>query len=291
MNFPHELITSPKFRVQRAMFGALASAALAALSGLMPASAAAQDTSIVVSSTTSTEQSGLFGFLLPQFTKSSGIAVKVVALGTGQALDVGRRGDADVVFVHDQTAEEKFVAEGAGVERVAVMYNDFVLVGPADDPAKAAGKDIVAGLKAVHTAKAAFVSRGDKSGTHAAELRYWKQASLDPAGEKAAWYRDTGSGMGPALNTAAAMNAYLLADRGTWLSFKNRQNLKIIVEGDSKLFNQYGVILVNPKKHPHVKAVAGQKFIDWLVSAEGQGTIAAYKIGGEQLFFPNAVKK
>ncbi len=291
MNFPHELITSPKFRVQRAMFGALASAALAVLSGLMPASAAAQDTSIVVSSTTSTEQSGLFGFLLPQFTKSSGIAVKVVALGTGQALDVGRRGDADVVFVHDQTAEEKFVAEGAGVERVAVMYNDFVLVGPADDPAKAAGKDIVAGLKAVHAAKAAFVSRGDKSGTHAAELRYWKQASLDPAGEKAAWYRDTGSGMGPALNTAAAMNAYLLADRGTWLSFKNRQNLKIIVEGDSKLFNQYGVILVNPKKHPHVKAVAGQKFIDWLVSAEGQGTIAAYKIGGEQLFFPNAVKK
>ena len=291
MNFPHELITSPKFRVQRAMFGALASAALAVLSGLMPASAAAQDTSIVVSSTTSTEQSGLFGFLLPQFTKSSGIAVKVVALGTGQALDVGRRGDADVVFVHDQTAEEKFVAEGAGVERVAVMYNDFVLVGPADDPAKAAGKDIVAGLKAVHAAKAAFVSRGDKSGTHAAELRYWKQASLDPAGEKAAWYRDTGSGMGPALNTAAAMNAYLLADRGTWLSFKNRQNLKIIVEGDSKLFNQYGMILVNPKKHPHVKAVAGQKFIDWLVSAEGQGTIAAYKIGGEQLFFPNAVKK
>jgi len=291
VNFPHELMTSPKFRVQRAMFGALASAALAALSGLMPASAAAQDTSIVVSSTTSTEQSGLFGFLLPQFTKSSGIAVKVVALGTGQALDVGRRGDADVVFVHDQTAEEKFVAEGAGVERVAVMYNDFVLVGPADDPAKAAGKDIVAGLKAVHAAKAAFVSRGDKSGTHAAELRYWKQASLDPAGEKAAWYRDTGSGMGPALNTAAAMNAYLLADRGTWLSFKNRQNLKIIVEGDSKLFNQYGMILVNPKKHPHVKAVAGQKFIDWLVSAEGQGTIAAYKIGGEQLFFPNAVKK
>ena len=291
MNFPHELIASSKFRAQRALFGAFASAALAALSGLTASSAVAQDSSIVVSSTTSTEQSGLFGFLLPQFTKSSGIAVKVVALGTGQALDVGRRGDADVVFVHDQPAEEKFVAEGAGVERVAVMYNDFVLVGPADDPAKAAGKDIVAGLKAVYAAKAAFVSRGDKSGTHAAELRYWKQASLDPAGEKAAWYRDTGSGMGPALNTAAAMNAYLLADRGTWLSFKNRQNLKIIVEGDSKLFNQYGVILVNPKKHPHVKAVAGQKFIDWLVSAEGQGTIAAYKIGGEQLFFPNAVKK
>ena len=253
--------------------------------------ASAQDTSITVSSTTSTDQSGLFGHLLPQFQKAAGITVKVVALGTGQALDVGRRGDADVVFVHDQVAEEKFVAEGAGVERVAVMYNDFVLIGPANDPAKALGKDIVAGLKAVYNAKAAFVSRGDKSGTHAAELRYWKQASLDPATEKQSWYRDTGSGMGPALNTAAAMNAYILADRGTWLSFKNRQSLKILVEGDAKLFNQYGVILVNPKKHPHVKAVAGQKFIDWLVSNEGQGVIASYKIGGEQLFFPNAAKK
>ena len=253
--------------------------------------ASAQDTSITVSSTTSTDQSGLFGHLLPQFQKAAGITVKVVALGTGQALDVGRRGDADVVFVHDQVAEEKFVAEGAGVERVAVMYNDFVLIGPANDPAKALGKDIVAGLKAVYNAKAAFVSRGDKSGTHAAELRYWKQASLDPATEKQSWYRDTGSGMGPALNTAAAMNAYILADRGTWLSFKNRQSLKIVVEGDAKLFNQYGVILVNPKKHPHVKAVAGQKFIDWLVSNEGQGVIASYKIGGEQLFFPNAAKK
>jgi tungstate transport system substrate-binding protein len=251
----------------------------------------AQDTSITVSSTTSTDQSGLFGYLLPQFLKATGIQVKVVALGTGQALDVGRRGDADVVFVHDQPAEEKFVAEGAGVERVAVMYNDFVLIGPANDPAKALGKDIVAGLKAVYGAKAPFVSRGDKSGTHAAELRYWKQAGLDPATEKQSWYRDTGSGMGPALNTAAAMNAYILADRGTWLSFKNRQSLKIVVEGDAKLFNQYGVILVNPKKHAHVKAVAGQKFIDWLVSAEGQGVIASYKIGGEQLFFPNATKK
>jgi len=251
----------------------------------------AQDTSITVSSTTSTDQSGLFGYLLPQFLKATGIQVKVVALGTGQALDVGRRGDADVVFVHDQPAEEKFVAEGAGVERVAVMYNDFVLIGPANDPAKALGKDIVAGLKAVYGAKAPFVSRGDKSGTHAAELRYWKQASLDPASEKQSWYRDTGSGMGPALNTAAAMNAYILADRGTWLSFKNRQSLKIVVEGDAKLFNQYGVILVNPKKHAHVKAVAGQKFVDWLVSAEGQGVIASYKIGGEQLFFPNATKK
>ncbi len=261
------------------------------LAALAPITVFAQETTITVASTTSTEQSGLFGYLLPQAQKSTGVAVKVVALGTGQALDVGRRGDADVVFVHDKVAEEKFIAEGSGVERIGVMYNDFVLVGPADDPAKAAGKDIVAGLKAVYTQKSAFVSRGDKSGTHAAELRYWKMASLDPATEKQAWYRDTGSGMGPALNTAAAMNAYILADRGTWLSFKNRQNLKIIVEGDVKLFNQYGVILVNPKKHPNVKAEAGQKFINWLVSAEGQATIAGYKIGGEQLFFPNATKK
>ncbi len=275
--------------VRRALCSAMASLAVAVLA--LPAIAPAQDNTITVSSTTSTEQSGLFGFLLPQFEKASGIKVKVVALGTGQALDVGRRGDADVVFVHDQAAEEKFVAEGAGVERIAVMYNDFVLVGPMDDPARAAGRDIVAGLKAVYAAKSPFVSRGDRSGTHAAELRYWKQAALDPAGEKAAWYRDTGSGMGPALNTAAAMNAYLLADRGTWLSFKNRQNLKVLVEGDSKLFNQYGVILVNPKRHAHVKVVAGQKFIDWLVSADGQAAIAAHKIGGEQLFFPNAVKR
>ena len=265
---------------------ALVNVTLAALSGCLHA----QGTVITVSSTTSTEQSGLFGFLLPQFQKAAGITVKVVALGTGQALDVGRRGDADVVFVHDQAAEEKFVADGAGVERIAVMYNDFVLVGPDDDPAKAAGKDIVAGLKAVYAAKATFVSRGDKSGTHAAELRYWAQAGVNPATGTQRWYRDTGSGMGPALNTAAAMNAYILADRGTWLAFKNRQNLKIIVQGDTRLFNQYGVILVNPKQHPHVKAQAGQKFIDWLVGAEGQSTIAAYKIGGEQLFFPNARK-
>ena len=271
----------------------LQSVTIAAVSvslGTLSASVQAQDTTITVSSTTSTEQSGLFGFLLPQFQKATGITVKVVALGTGQALDVGRRGDADVVFVHDQPAEEKFVAEGAGVERIAVMYNDFVLIGPSDDPANAAGKDIKAGLKAVYAGKLPFVSRGDKSGTHGAELRYWKQASLDPAGEKLNWYRDTGSGMGPALNTAAAINAYILADRGTWLAFKNRQKLKVIVEGDSKLFNQYGVILVNPKKHPQVKVAAGQKFIDWLVSAEGQGVIAAYKIGGEQLFYPNARK-
>ena len=254
-------------------------------------SVARADATLTVASTTSTEQSGLFGYLLLPFQKASGISVKIVALGPGQALDVGRRGDADVVFVHDQVAEEKFVAEGAGAGRINVMYNDFVLIGPTDDPAKAAGKDIVSGLRAVYASRKAFVSRGDNSGTHAAELRYWKMAGLDPALEKQTWYRDTGSGMGPALNTAAAMNAYVLADRGTWLSFKNRQNLKIIVEGDAKLFNQYGVILVNPKKHPHVKAEAGQKFINWLVSSEGQATIAGYKIGGEQLFFPNAVNR
>ncbi len=252
--------------------------------------ARAQTASITVASTTSTEQSGLFRHILPLFKRASGIDVKIVALGTGQALDVGRRGDADVVFVHDQAAEEKFVADGFGVRRIPVMYNDFVLIGPGDDPAKSAGKDIVAGFKAVYNAKSAFVSRGDKSGTHAAELRYWKQTALDPATEKASWYRETGSGMGPALNTAAAMNAYILADRGTWLSFKNRQNLKIVVEGDTKLFNQYGVMLVNPAKHAHVKRDAGQKFIDWLVSAEGQAAIAHYKIAGEQLFFPNATK-
>lgn len=252
--------------------------------------ACAQDKTITVASTTSTEQSGLFGFLLPQFQKTTGVVAKVVALGTGQALDVGRRGDADVVFVHDQSAEEKFVAEGSGVERVPVMYNDFVLIGPADDPAKASGRDIVAGLMAVYSSNASFVSRGDRSGTHAAELRYWQLASRNPAAERPKWYRDTGSGMGPALNIAAAMNAYILADRGTWLAFKNRQNLKIVVEGDSKLFNQYGVVLVNPKQHPHVKARAGQKFIDWLVSPEGQAMIASYRVGGEQLFFPNARK-
>jgi tungstate transport system substrate-binding protein len=253
-------------------------------------STAAQAESITVASTTSTEQSGLFGAILPLFKKASGIEVKVVALGTGQALDVGRRGDADVVFVHDQAAEEKFVADGFGVKRFPVMYNDFVLIGPADDPANARGKDIVAGLKAIYERKSIFVSRGDKSGTHAAELRFWRQASLDPSAEKPSWYRDTGSGMGPALNTAAAMNAYVLADRGTWLSFRNRQRLTLLVEGDARLFNQYGVMLVNPAKHVHVKKDAGQKFIDWLLGVEGQAAIANYKINGEQLFFPNAGK-
>ena len=264
---------------------ALALAASAAFA--LPAHA--QDKSIVVASTTSTEQSGLFGHILPTFTKKTGIAVKVVALGTGQALDVGRRGDADVVFVHDRAAEDKFVTEGFGVDRRDVMYNDFVLIGPKSDPAKVAGgKDVAAALKAVAAAKAPFVSRGDKSGTHAAELRYFKDAGVDPNEGKGTWYRETGSGMGPALNTASSMNAYILADRGTWLSFKNRGELGIVVEGDRKMFNPYGVILVNPAKHAHVKQVEGRAFMDWLVSAEGQAAIASYKVGGEQLFFPDA---
>ena len=258
---------------------------------LAAGSALAQDKFIVGASTTSTEQSGLFGHILPQFEAASGVKVKVVALGTGQALDTARRGDADVVFVHDQAAEEKFVAEGYGVERLAVMYNDFVLVGPKGDPASAAGgSDIVEALKKVFAAEAPFVSRGDKSGTHAAELRLWKMADIDIAVRKGAWYRDSGSGMGPALNMAASLNAYILADRGTWLAFKNRQDLQIAVEVDKRLFNQYGVILVNPAKHPHVKREMGQQFIGWIVSPQGQAAIASYQIGGEQLFFPNAGK-
>ena len=265
----------------------LLAAAFAMVAFALPLSA--QDKSIVVASTTSTEQSGLFGHILPTFTKKTGIAVKVVALGTGQALDIGRRGDADVVFVHDRAAEDKFVTEGFGVDRRDVMYNDFVLIGPKSDPAKVAGgKDVAAALKAVAAAKAPFVSRGDKSGTHAAELRYWKDAGIDIAADKGPWYKETGSGMGPALNTASSMNAYVLADRGTWLSFKNRGDLAILVQGDPRLFNQYGVILVNPAKYPHVKKAEGQAFIDWLVSSEGQQSIASYKIEGEQLFFPNA---
>ena len=265
--------------------------ALAAASVLAATASHAEERFITVASTTSTEQSGLFGHLLPIFEKLSGIKVRVVALGTGQALDLARRGDADVVFVHDKPAEEKFVAEGFGVKRQEVMYNDFVVIGPKADPAKAAGRDILEGLRRIEAAKAPFVSRGDKSGTHAAELRYWKAAGVDldrARANNSAWYRDTGSGMGPALNTAASMNAYILADRGTWLSFKNRAELGIVVEGDNKLFNQYGVILVNPAKHPHVKQAAGQQFINLILSATGQKAIAGYKIGGEQLFFPNA---
>ncbi len=243
---------------------------------------------ITVASTTSTEQSGLFAHLLPIFEQETGIKVRVVALGTGQALDTARRGDADVVFVHDKAAEEKFIAEGFGVERKEVMYNDFILIGPKTDPAQVAGKDILQGFRQIAEKRPPFVSRGDKSGTHAAELRYWKAAGVDLEQIKGPWYRDTGSGMGPALNTASSMNAYILADRGTWLAFKNRADLTILVEGDTRLFNQYGVILVNPAKHPHVRKEDGQRFIDWLVSPSGQKAIAAYRIGGEQLFFPNA---
>jgi len=255
--------------------------------------ASAQDMSIVMASTTSTEQSGLFPYLLPEFKKARGIDVRVVAVGTGQALDIGRRGDADVLFVHDQAAEEKFVADGHGLARRPVMYNDFVLVGPATDPAGVRGRDIVAALAKLAASNAAFVSRADKSGTHAAELRYWKAAGIDdPSALKAAGkpldYRACGCGMGPALNIAASTDAYVLADRGTWLAFKNRAQLNILVEGDKRLFNQYGVIVVNPAKHPHTKTALAQAFSDWVVSPEGQATIAAYKIGGEQLFFPNA---
>jgi tungstate transport system substrate-binding protein len=258
------------------------------LCALVAGPASAQERSITVASTTSTEQSGLFGHLLPRFTQKTGIAVKVVALGTGQALDVGRRGDADVVFVHDREAEEKFVAEGFGVKRTEVMYNDFVIVGPKADPARTAGKDVVEALRRIAAAKAPFVSRGDRSGTHAAELRYWMEAGVDLATVRGPWYREIGQGMGPALNTASASNAYVLADRGTWLSFKNRADLAVMVEGDRRLFNQYGAILVNPARHPHVKAAEGQSFVHWLVSPEGQKAITDYRIGGEQLFFPNA---
>ena len=262
---------------------------VALLAGLLAFAAQAQDKFITVASTTSTEQSGLFGFLLPVFEKKTGIQVHVVALGTGQALDLARRGDADVVFVHAKAAEEKFLAEGQGVKRYPVMYNDFVLIGPKSDPAKiAGGKDILAALHKIQAAQAPFVSRGDRSGTHMAELTLWKEAGIDIKKGKGPWYRDTGQGMGPALNTAASMNAYLLADRGTWLSFKNRGDLTILVEGDKRLFNQYGVMLVNPAKHPTVKSELGQIFIDWLVSPEGQKVIADYKIGGEQLFYPDA---
>lgn len=256
---------------------------------LTGSAAQAQEKFIVVSSTTSTEQSGLFKHLLPKFESRTGIQVRVVALGTGQALDQARRGDADVVFVHDPAAEQKFVAEGFGVKRYEVMYNDFVLIGPKKDPAKVRGtKDVLEALRRIDAAKTPFVSRGDRSGTHAAELRLWKQAGIDLDKAKGPWYRDTGSGMGPALNTAASMSAYIIADRGTWLSFKNRADLGIVLEGDKRLFNQYGVILVNPAKHPHTKKEWGQTFIDWLISREGQQAIADYKIDGEQLFFPNA---
>src|SRR5215210_2893345 len=257
------------------------------LLALSPSPAQAQRT-ITVASTTSTEQSGLFKHLLPKFTGSTGVEVRVVALGTGQALDIGRRGDADVVFVHDKEAEEKFVADGFGVTRQEVMYNDFVLIDPKCDPAGAVGKDIQVALRRIAAVKAPFVSRGDRSGTHAAELRFWRDAGLDLAAIKGDWYKEIGQGMGPALNTASAASAYLISDRGTWLAFKNRGDLAILVEGDERMFNQYGVMLVNPARHPQVKAADGQRFVDWLLSGEGQNTIAEYRIDREQLFFPNA---
>jgi len=270
-------------KTRRLVLGALALCAVAV-------GAQAQDRFIVMASTTSTEQSGLFGHLLPRFRQATGIDVRVVAVGTGQALDTGRRGDADLVFVHDTVAEEKFVAEGFAMKRLPVMYNDFVLAGPAGDPAQARGSDISAALARLARAGAPFVSRGDKSGTHAAELRLWKNAGIDLAAARPAGYRECGCGMGPALNMASSLDAYVLADRGTWLSFRNRGALKILVEGDRTLFNQYGVMVVNPARHPHVKAALAQAFVDWIVSPAGQAAIADYKVGGEQLFFPNAAK-
>ncbi len=267
-------------------------AALSAACFAFAAPVAAQDNkSIVVASTTSTEQSGLFGHLLPAFKKDKGIDVRVVAVGTGQALDMGRRGDADVVFVHDTAAEEKFVAEGFGAKRFPVMYNDFILIGPKADPAGVKGSDITAALAKLGASTQGFISRGDKSGTHAAELRYWKAANINVAAAKPAGYKECGCGMGPALNLAAQSNGYVLADRGTWLSFKNRADLAVLVQGDKRLFNQYGVMLVNPEKHPHVKKDLGQTFVDWVVSPQGQAAIESYKIDGEQLFFANANSK
>ena len=266
-------------------------AAVSVTSGTITASSAfAQDKFIVVASTTSTEDSGLFRYLLPLFKAKTGIEVRVVAQGTGQALATARKGDADVVLVHDKVAEMKFAQEGFGLDRREVMYNDFVIVGPKADPAKISGsKEVIESLKRIAASQSPFASRGDKSGTHAAELRYWKQAEIDPQTGKGTWYRETGSGMGPTLNTASAMGAYAFTDRGTWLSFKNRGDLGIAVEGDTKLFNQYGIMLVNPAKHAHVKKELGQMFIDWMTSTEGQAAIASYKIEGQQLFFPNYV--
>jgi tungstate transport system substrate-binding protein len=269
-------------RIRALIFAFIALATTASIPTL------AQDKSIVVASTTSTQASGLFGHILPLFKAKTGIDVKVVAQGTGQALDTGRRGDADVVFVHAKPAEEKFLAEGQGVKRYPVMYNDFILVGPKSDPAGVGTKDIVAALKTIKDKNAAFISRGDRSGTHQAELNLWKIAGINIQAEKGPWYKDIGQGMGAALNMASATDAYVLSDRGTWLSLKNKDDLVVVVEGDKRLFNQYGVMLVNPEKHPAVKKDLGQQFIDWLISPEGQKAIADYKINSQQLFYPNA---
>jgi tungstate transport system substrate-binding protein len=254
----------------------------------LSAQARAEDQSIVVASTTSTQDSGLFGYLLPIVKEKTGVDVKVLAQGTGQALDTARRGDADVAFVHAKSAEEKFLAEGFGVKRYPVMYNDFVLIGPKDDPAGIKGKDVSTALQTIRIKAAPFVSRGDRSGTHIAELKLWKESGIDIEKDRGAWYKEIGQGMGAALNMASASNAYVLSDRGTWLAFQNRGDLAVLVEGDKRLFNQYGVMLVNPAKHPTIKKEAGQRFIDWLISPEGQSAIAGYKIDGQQLFYPNA---
>jgi len=266
---------------------ALVALALGAVMAATPA--LAQDKSIVVASTTSTQDSGLFEYLLPLFKKKTGITVKVVAQGTGQALDTGRRGDADVVFAHAKSAEEKFLAEGQGVQRFPVMYNDFVLIGPKSDPAGIKGmKDVARAFQTIKEKQASFISRGDRSGTHIAELKLWKDAGIDIGKDKGHWYKSIGQGMGAALNIANASNAYVLSDRGTWIHFKNKGDLQILVEGDKRMFNQYGVMLVNPAKHPKVQKDLGQRFIDYLISPEGQKDIANYKIDGEQLFYPNA---
>ena len=287
MNKPAALACATRpSTIRRAITILAAITSVAGLLGVPLPAAAHGSPTLVMASTTSTEQSGLFAHLLPAFKKAQGIDLKVVALGTGQALDMGRRGDADVLFVHDTAAEEKMVREGFAVKRYPVMYNDFVLIGPAADPAQVRGKDVVAAFKKLAAAYAATVSRGDKSGTHAAELRFWDEAGL--ASNKGSGLRECGCGMGPALNMAAASGAYVLADRGTWLNFKNRADLTILVQGDARMFNPYGVMVVNPAKHPHVKVQEAQKFVDWVISPAGQSTIAAYKINGEQLFFPNA---
>jgi len=275
--------------MRKLLVGFLALSVVAAFSNVSAQKVSAQERFITVASTTSTEQSGLFEYLLPRFAEKTGIKVRVVALGTGQALDVGRRGDADVVFVHDRPAEDKFLAEGWSTKRYDVMYNDFIVVGPISDPAKISGsRDVLQALRKIADTKAPFISRGDRSGTHQAELRYWAAAGADLTAMKGNWYREIGQGMGPALNMAAASDAYTLSDRGTWLSFKNHRDLVIAVEGDKRLFNQYGVMLVNPAKYPKLKSADGQSFIDWLISPEGQAVIAGYKIEGQQLFFPNA---
>jgi tungstate transport system substrate-binding protein len=277
------------FPLSRRCVGGLVTAlCLSVVVGEWPATGLAQDRSIVMASTTSTEQSGLLSHLIPMFTKVTRINVTVVAVGTGQALDMGRRGDADVLLVHDKAAEEKLVADGFGIERFDVMYNDFILVGPEADPAGTKGDNIVAALKKLADSTASFISRGDRSGTHAVELRYWKEAAIDSPAAKMSGYKECVCGMGPALNTASSTDAYVLADRGTWVSFRNRGNLAILVQGDKRLFNQYGVIVVNPARHPHVKKDLAQAFVDWMVSPNGQAAIASYKINGEQLFFPNA---